>query len=144
MQGLSGIKNLKRRHLLDPGATTASAPRSTPPDAMLMLHILKPDWKAGKIESVPTIFLHDPDRKVPFRIVNENTPKRYLTGSDFDIETIQPIGDAGGSARSWALTWSTPTGPARSWRVFETKIDGKLVRSPDQPYSRRRLARRGR
>jgi len=40
---------------------------------------------------------------VPFRIVNENTPRRYLTGSDFDIESIQPIGDApGGSATSSA------------------------------------------
>ena len=31
---------------------------------------------------------------MPFRIVNENTPKRYLTGADFDLESIQPIGDA--------------------------------------------------
>ena len=68
--------------------------KANSPDAMLMFHVVKPDWKAGTVERVSTTFLSDPDRKVPFRIVNENTPKRYLTGSDFDIESIQPIGDA--------------------------------------------------
>ena len=42
-----------------------------------------------------TVVLHDPDRKVPFRIVNENTPRRYLTGSDFDIESIQRVHEGG-------------------------------------------------
>ena len=39
------------------------------------------------------IFLTDPDRKVPFPIVNEGTTKRYLTGADFDVESIQPVAD---------------------------------------------------
>ena len=34
------------------------------------------------------------DRVVPFHLVNEATPQRYLTGSDLDIESMQPIGDA--------------------------------------------------
>jgi len=38
-----------------------------------------------------TVFLHDPDRKVPFRIVHEGSDKRYLTGSDFDLEGFQLI-----------------------------------------------------
>ncbi len=37
--------------------------------------------------------LRDPDRKVPFLIVNENTPDRLLTGSDFDIESFVPMSD---------------------------------------------------
>jgi hypothetical protein len=85
------------------------------------------------VERVSTTFLHDPDRKVPFRIVNENTPKRYLTGSDFDIESIQPIGDA--------LWFGDEFGPfliktdraGKVLQVFETKVDGKVVRSPDHP-----------
>ena len=71
---------------------------------------------------------------MPFRIVNENTPKRYLTGSDFDIESIQPIGDA--------LWFGDEFGPfliktdksGKVLAVFETKVDGKVVRSPDNPY----------
>jgi hypothetical protein len=35
--------------------------------------------------------LRDPDRKVPFMIVNENTKERYLTGADFDLESIQIV-----------------------------------------------------
>ena len=70
---------------------------------------------------------------MPFRIVNENTAKRYLTGSDFDIESIQPIGDA--------LWFGDEFGPfliktdknGKVLQVFETMVDGKPVRSPDHP-----------
>lgn len=40
------------------------------------------------------MFLSDPNKKVPFVIVNEGTGRRLLTGSDFDPESIQPIGDS--------------------------------------------------
>ena len=93
VQGLSGIRNLKDGTFLTL-TDNGFGSKANSPDAMLMFHVIRPDWKAGTIERVSTTFLHDPDRKVPFRIVNENTPKRYLTGSDFDIESIQPIGDA--------------------------------------------------
>ena len=55
------------------------------PDAMLYLNRYAIDFKAGSMRKLETIFLHDPDKKVPFRIVHEGTPKRYLTGSDFDV-----------------------------------------------------------
>ncbi|WP_246159134.1 esterase-like activity of phytase family protein [Reyranella soli] len=107
--------------------------KANSPDAMLMFHVLKPDWKSGAVERVSTTFLSDPDRKVPFRIVNENTAKRYLTGSDFDIESIQPIGDN--------LWFGDEFGPfliktdknGKILQVFETMVDGKPVRSPDHP-----------
>jgi hypothetical protein len=100
---------------------------------MLMFHVVKPDWKAGTIERVSTTFVHDPDRKVPFRIVNENTPRRYLTGSDFDLESIQPVGDA--------LWFGDEFGPfliktdrsGKVLAVFQTQVDGKVARSPDNP-----------
>ena len=93
VQGFSGIKNLKDGTFLTL-TDNGFGSKANSPDAMLMFHIVKPDWKSGAVERVSTVFLSDPDRKVPFRIVNENTPRRYLTGSDFDIESIQPIGDA--------------------------------------------------
>ena len=93
VQGLSGIKNMKDGTFLTL-TDNGFGSKANSPDAMLMFHVVKPDWKSGAVERVSTTFLHDPDRKVPFRIVNENTAKRYLTGADFDIESIQPIGDA--------------------------------------------------
>ncbi len=132
VQGLSGIKNLKDGTFLTL-TDNGFGSKANSPDAMLMFHILKPDWKSGAVERVSTTFLSDPDRKVPFRIVNENTPKRYLTGSDFDIESIQPIGDT--------LWFGDEFGPfliktdraGKVLQVFETKVDGKVVRSPDHP-----------
>ena len=132
VQGLSGIKNLKDGTFLTL-TDNGFGSKANSPDAMLMFHVLKPDWKSGAVERVSTTFLSDPDRKVPFRIVNENTPKRYLTGSDFDIESIQPIGDT--------LWFGDEFGPfliktdraGKVLQVFETKVDGKVVRSPDHP-----------
>lgn len=132
VQGLSGIKNLKDGSFLTL-TDNGFGSKANSPDAMLMFHVLKPDWKSGAVERASTTFLHDPDRKVPFRIVNENTPKRYLTGSDFDIESIQPIGDT--------LWFGDEFGPfliktdrnGKVLQVVETKVDGKPVRSPDHP-----------
>jgi hypothetical protein len=133
VQGLSGIKNLKDGTFLTL-TDNGFGSKANSPDAMLMFHVVKPDWKSGSVERVSTTFLNDPDRKVPFRIVNENTPKRYLTGADFDIESIQPIGDA--------LWFGDEFGPfliktdknGKVLQVFETKVDGKVVRSPDNPW----------
>ena len=132
VQGLSGIKNLRDGTFLTL-SDNGFGNKANSPDAMLTFHVVKPDWKSGAVERVSTGFLHDPDRKVPFRIVNENTAKRYLTGSDFDIESIQPIGEV--------LWFGDEFGPfliktdraGKVLQVFETKVDGKLVRSPDHP-----------
>ena len=131
MQGFSGIKTmgdgtflvltdngfgakreLGRRHA---DRSTASAPTG----------------RAARWTILETIFLRDPDRKVPFHITNEGTPTRYLTGADFDIESIQPIGDKlwFGDEFGPYLIRTDKTGKVQA--VFETMVDGKLVRSPD-------------
>ncbi|WP_412479725.1 esterase-like activity of phytase family protein [Azonexus sp. IMCC34839] len=100
-------------------------------DAMLMFHRVQPDWQKGGVKLQKTAFLHDPERKVPFLIVNEGTKQRYLTGADFDIESIQPIGDA--------VWFGDELGPyliktdrqGKVLAVFETKVDGKTLKSPD-------------
>jgi hypothetical protein len=43
---------------------------------------------AGTVAVNNFIQLRDPDKKVPFIIVNENTPERLLTGFDFDPESF--------------------------------------------------------
>ena len=132
VQGFSGIRSLGGGEfvvLTDNGFGS----KANSPDAALMFHRLKIDFATGKVERTATTFLTDPMKKVPFRIMNEATKERYLTGADFDIESIQPIGD-----RFW---FGEELGPflvetdkdGRVLAVFDTVIDGKPVRSPDNP-----------
>ena len=101
------------------------------PDAMLMFHKIKPDWATGQVERSATFFLHDPNRKVPFRIVNEATDKRYLTGADFDIESIQPIGADIWFGDEFGPYLIKTDAAGKVLAVLETTIDGKPARSPD-------------
>jgi hypothetical protein len=107
--------------------------KANSPDAMLFVSRVRLNWQAGAIERLDTVFLHDPDKKVPFRIVHEGTDRRYLTGSDFDLEGLQVIdgkfwiGDEFGPY----LIRTDLTGKVEA--VFETMVDGKPARSPDHP-----------
>ena len=102
-------------------------------DAALMLHHLKIDWATGTVERIETIFLTDPDKKVWFPIVNEGTRERYLTGADFDIESIQPVADGFwiGDEFGPFLVKVDKTGKVMT--VVDTVVDGKPVKSPDHP-----------
>ena len=130
VQGFSGIKAMKDGSfwvLSDNGYGS----KANSADAMLMFHHVKPDWKSGAVKRLASIFLHDPDKKVPFLIVNEGTQQRYLTGADFDIESIQFMGND--------VWFGDELGPylvkadrqGKVLAVFETKLDGKTLRSPD-------------
>jgi hypothetical protein len=92
VQGFSGIVSLGQSRFLvltDNGFGN----KINSQDALLMVQHVKADWSKGQVALESTTFLHDPDKKVPFFIVNENTDSRYLTGSDFDPESIQIVGD---------------------------------------------------
>ena len=62
-------------------------------DALLFFHKIAADFGTGKLGVNLTTFLRDPDFKVPFRIAYEGTEGRYLTGADFDPESIQVLND---------------------------------------------------
>jgi hypothetical protein len=102
-------------------------------DAALMIHHIRFDWAAGTVERIETIFLSDPDKKVPYPIVNEASEARYLTGADFDIESIQPVADGFwvGDEFGPFLVKVDLTGKVVT--IVETLVDGKPIKSPDHP-----------
>ena len=132
LQGHSGIKRMADGSfwlLTDNGAGA----KANSPDFMLHLSHYAVDFQSGAFQRQKTIFLHDPDKKVPFRITHEGTEKRYLTGADFDPESFQFAGGA--------LWLGDEFGPylikadlnGKVLGVFATQVDGKVVRSPDTP-----------
>jgi hypothetical protein len=130
LQGFSGIKKAADGTYLvitDNGFGS----KANSPDHMLMVHRFAMNWETNKVEHKETIFLHDADKKVPFRIVNETHEKRYLTGADFDIESLQPVGDKfwiGDELGPYLIRFDKS---GKLEAVFETTFEGKPVRSPD-------------
>lgn len=132
MQGFSGIKAMEDGtfwSLSDNGF--GNKLNST--DAMLMLHHLRIDWEAGKVQALKTLFMSDPDHKAPFPIVMEGSATRYLTGGDFDVESIQPVADGfwvGEEFGPYILKFDTA---GKLTDVIATMVDGEPVVSPDNP-----------
>lgn len=100
-------------------------------DSMLYLNQYRIDWKDGTLTPLRTVFLSDPDKKLPFRIVHEGTDRRYLTGSDLDTESFQPVGDHFWIGDEFGPYLIKVDGSGKVLAFFETQVDGKPVRSPD-------------
>ena len=132
LQGHSGIKRMPDGSfwlLTDNGAGS----KANSPDFMLHLSHYQVDFKSGQFSRQKTIFLHDPDKKVPFRITQEGTDKRYLTGADFDPESFQFAGGALWIGDEFGPFLIKADLNGKVLAVFDTKVDGKVVRSPDAP-----------
>ncbi len=135
VQGFSGIKPVAG----EPGAywvltDNGFGNRRNSPDALLALRKIRPDFRTGQVTILQTVFFSDPDRRVPFRIAYEGTEARYLTGADFDPESIQPI-EGGGF---WIGEEFGPfvlrlDAQGRVQQVSPTLLDGKPLMSPDNP-----------
>lgn len=62
-------------------------------DYLLRIYQVDPNFRGleagdGSVKIQNFIQLSDPDKKIPFQIVNEGTSQRQLTGADFDIESF--------------------------------------------------------
>jgi hypothetical protein len=132
VEGLSGIKSLGNGtylQLQDNGFGS----KINSPDLILQAYVTQPDFSTGNITILRTIYLNDPDRKVPFLIKNEYTAKRYLTGADFDIESIQQVGSSywfGDEFGPYLLEVSSADGKVLSF--CDTVVPGiGPIRSPD-------------
>jgi hypothetical protein len=132
LQGHSGIKRMADGSywlLTDNGAGS----KANSPDFMLYLNRYAVDFKTGKFNRLETVFLHDPDRKVPFRIIHEGSKQRYLTGSDFDTESFQIAGGALWIGDEFGPFLIKTDLKGKVLAVFETLVEGAVVRSPDHP-----------
>lgn len=132
IQGHSGIKRMADGSfwiLTDNGAGA----KANSADFMLYLNHYTVDFQSGEFKRQKTIFLHDPDKKVPFRITHEGTDQRYLTGADFDPESFQFAGGALWIGDEFGPFLIKADLNGKVLAVFETQVDGKVVRSPDAP-----------
>mgnify|MGYP002719530645 CR=1 FL=1 len=77
--------------------------KSNSSDFLLRIYNVKPNWETaetakdpkdvGGVEVLGFISLKDPDRKIPWEIVNNDTSDRLLTGADFDPESFVQAAD---------------------------------------------------
>jgi hypothetical protein len=103
---------------------------------LLRVYLVRADFETarggeGDVQILGWITLRDPGRRLPFEIVNGDTPERLLTGGDFDIESFR-IGRRGD------LWFGDEFGPFLlhtdiSGRVLEPPIPLPDVKSPDYP-----------
>ncbi|KKB12894.1 hypothetical protein VE25_04890 [Devosia geojensis] len=132
LQGFSGIRSLGEDRFLiltDNGFGN----KGNSSDAMLMFNIFKIDWEAGRPMIEKTVFLKDPNRVIPFPIVNEHTESRYLTGGDFDPESIQPVGDHYWIGDEFGPFLVEVDGEGVVQQVVKTAPGGTEYKSPDNP-----------
>lgn len=107
--------------------------KANSPDAMLFFHRMAPDFETGHVEVKETYYLRDPDFKVPFRIAYEGTESRYLTGADFDPESIQLVNGEIWIGEEFGpyLIRAGLDGTIRE--VYPTRLNDITLKSPDNP-----------
>lgn len=133
LQGFSGIRSLGDGRFLVLTDNGFGA-KGNSSDVILMFNIVRPDWQTGRVAIERTVQLSDPDGKVPFPIMNEATSGRFLTGADFDIESIQPVGETywiGDEFGPWLIQVNAE---GEVLQVVATEPGGELMRSPDNPF----------
>jgi glycerophosphoryl diester phosphodiesterase len=72
--------------------------KANSPDYLLRIYRATPNFRTdaggdATVNVLGFVQLSDPDNKIPFAIVNENTSARLLTGADFDLESLVVAAD---------------------------------------------------
>lgn len=107
--------------------------KANSPDTLLFFSRMDADFDTGEAKIKETVFLHDPDFKVPFRISYGGTDSRYLTGADFDLESIQRVGDSIWIGEEFGPYLIEATLDGRIKGVYPTMVDGVQLKGPDTP-----------
>src|SRR5215218_4352566 len=100
------------------------------PDALLVFHRVRPDWRTGAVAVERTVFLSDPNRVIPFHVVTDPSPTRFLTGADLDIESIQPVGDGFWFGDEFGPYLVRADAEGRVTHFGETRMEGRTLRGP--------------
>ena len=105
-------------------------------DFLLRIYRITPRWEtaragAGDVRVDGFVQLRDPDRRIGFPIVNGDTAQRYLTGADFDIESLV-------QTRDGSFWIGEEFGPFllhvdRTGRLLSAPVPMPGVRSPQSP-----------
>jgi hypothetical protein len=132
VQGFSGISPVRG----EPGAywvltDNGFGNRRNSSDALLMFHKVRPDFRTGRVTVERTTFLSDPNRLVPFPITTDPSNSRFLTGADFDLESMQPVADGFWFGDEFGPYLIKTDLAGRVQRVISTRLDGEEIRSPD-------------
>ncbi|WP_435735428.1 esterase-like activity of phytase family protein [Cellulosimicrobium sp. PMB13] len=106
-------------------------------DFLLRLYRVTPHWEtarggAGEIEVGEHISLRDPDHRLDFPIVHEDTEERLLTGADLDIESVVRAKDGSfwiGEEFGPFLVHVDATG-----KVLSAPVPSPDGKSPANPY----------
>ncbi|MGC8714105.1 MAG: glycerophosphodiester phosphodiesterase family protein, partial [Leptodesmis sp.] len=93
-------------------------------DFLLRLYQVQPNLRQagagdGTVNILDFIQLADPDRQIPFPIVNQNTRDRLLTGADFDLESFV-------IAKDGILWFGEEFGPF----LLHTDVTDKVLEAP--------------
>lgn len=107
--------------------------KANSPDTLLFFSRMDADFDTGEVEIKETVFLHDPDFKVPFRISYGGSDSRYLTGADFDLESIQRVGDSIWMGEEFGPYLIEAALDGRIKGVYPTMVDGVQLKGPDTP-----------
>jgi len=107
--------------------------KANSPDTLLFFHLIMPNFESGSVDVRETVFLHDPDGIVPFRITYQGTDARYLTGADFDLESIQIIGNDIWIGEEFGPYLIRANLDGRITGLYPTMLNGAELRSPDHP-----------
>ncbi|MEM1315010.1 MAG: esterase-like activity of phytase family protein [Pseudomonadota bacterium] len=134
LQGLSGFAMERAADgsihvLIDNGFGS----KRNSPDALLSFTRMAPDFDTGEVELVEQVWLRDPNRVIPFRIAYGGTQERYLTGADFDPESLQVIGDTVWIGEEFGPFLISATLDGVVTGVYPTLAGEAELRSPDHP-----------
>lgn len=91
-----------------------------------MFHHVTPDWASVAVAVDKTVFMQDPNGVILFRLTAE-TAARHLTGADFNIKSIQRMGDDFyfGDKFGPHLILTDAAGVITSF--WETQLNGNLI-----------------
>ncbi len=140
VQGFSGLVALRDGGFLsltDNGYGVAE----TSADFLLRVYALNADFQAGVLKASLQFTLCDPRQLVPFPIARHFTAERWLTGADFDPESMvrAPDGTFWFGDEFGPFLLHTDAQGALLDAPIPVELEGEVLRSPDSPFFRRNL-----